>query len=145
MANLCPLVDCLQIPLDEEYNRILIYSYTDNPNTPYDVFVLKRYNIPEEVPLYLHTELWEWEEDKYIRKGKLREEIIDKPAAKILTEKYLRYIVQTRPEDMNYKKDFNLKHALSITPYYQIGVGCRWNRAWVAYDAKGRNNPGQTG
>ena len=144
MTNLCPLVDCLQIPLDEEYNRILIYAYTDKPNTPYDTFILKRYNIPEEVPLYLHTELWEWEEDKYVRK-EMKEEVIDKPAAKVLTEKYLEYIVQARPEDMNYKKDFNYRHALSVTTYYQLGIGCRWNRAWAAYDAKGRDNPGQTG
>jgi hypothetical protein len=116
--------------LDEEYNRILIYAYTDNPNTRYDVFILKRYNIPEEVPLYLHTELWEWKEDKYIRKW-MKEEEIDKPAAKILTEKYLRYIIQARPEDMNYRKDFSYRHALSITSYYQLDVGCRWNRRWA--------------
>jgi hypothetical protein len=118
------------VPLDEEYNRIIVYAYTDNPNTRYDVFILKRYNIPEEVPLYLHTELWEWKEDKYIRKW-MKEEEIDKPAAKVLTEKYLRYIIQARPEDMNYRKDFSYRHALSITSYYQLDVGCRWNRRWA--------------
>ncbi len=137
MANLCPLVDCLQIPLDEEYNRILVYAYTDSPNTPYDVFILKRYDIPEVVPLYLHVELWEWEEDKYIKKG-FKEELIDKTAAKILTEKYLRFIVQPRKEDMNYKKDFKLRQALSITPYYQVGIGCRWNRTWARSETFGR-------
>lgn len=130
MINLYPLQDCLLIPLDGGFNRILIYAYTDNPNSPYDAFILRKYNIPEEIPLYLHEELWEWQEDKYVKK-ETKEELVDKDTAKILTEKYLRFIVQPRQEDMNYQKDFKYKQVLSVTPYYQIGLGCRWNRAWM--------------
>jgi hypothetical protein len=138
MIDLCPLdyllVDCVQIPLDEEFNRILIYAYTDSPDRPYDAFVSEEYDIPKEVPLYLHIELWEWEKDKYIRKWR-KEEKIGKEEAKILTERYLRFIVQLRPEDMSYRADYNLKQVLAITPYYQLEIGCRWNRAWLAFSS----------
>lgn len=118
MDNLCPLVDCLQVPLDEEFNRILIYTYTDNPTPSHDPSKdqekLKEYNIPDEFPLYLHIELWEWWEDTYIKK-EMKEELIDKAATKIITERYLRFII--RPG--------------KVLKYLSEGIGDRQSRIWI--------------
>jgi hypothetical protein len=136
---LYPLKDCIQDPLDENYDRILIYSYTDSPTKPCDGFAywMKNHDIYTEVPIYLHTELWEWDGERYIKKA-WREKIIEgftipnKEAMEIITEKYLYFIVKFREEDMNYKADFKLKHDL---PETSLGYGCKWNRRWAHDDA----------
>ena len=134
--NLRPLNDCIQIPLDDDYNEILIYYYTDSPNRSYDGFVRKRYKIPDEIPLYLCKELWKWEDGKYVKKER-SEELLKKKEAQILIKKYLRFMIPTHEWDMNYRsfyeKHKNYKHSLlhqSSTDYYNLGDGGRWNRAW---------------
>ena len=107
-----PKRDCTQIPLDEKFNAILIYSYTDSPDRPYDAFIYEQYNIPEETPLYLHMELWAWGGERYIKKEH-REELIPKEIAEELVEKHLKFIIPTHEADMSYKIDFEFKHKVS--------------------------------
>ena len=134
MANLYPLQDCLQIPLDEDFNRILLYVYVYNPTPLTDPFKekmrreeLEEHITPDEFPMYLNIELWEWQDDNYIKK-ETSEELISIDIAKIITKRYLRFIIQAQKEYIDYNRKYPL---LSRTPYYNIGIGCRWNRGWA--------------
>ena len=121
MIKLCPLQDCIQIPLDEVYNRILIYTYVDNPTHLRDpakqqkrLEKLKEYNIPDEFPLYLYIELWEWQDDTYVKK-EMKEIMLKKKTTEIVTEKYLRFTIRLG----------------RVLKYTTMGDGGRWNRGWA--------------
>jgi hypothetical protein len=134
--NLRILKDCIQVPLDEEYNEILIYYYTDSPNKPYDAFVRRRFNIPDEIPMYLYVELWKWNGKDYVRKDR-NEKVLGKRETKVLINKYLKFVVPKHEWDFSYndfyEKNKDYKHSVSEnvkSGYYNLGNGGRWNRAW---------------
>ena len=134
--DIYPLCDCLQLPLDNNYDRILVCYYTDSPSKPYDAFTRKMYKIPDETPLYLCTEVWQWEESRYNRIDR-SEKILPKEEAQALVKKYLRFIIPIHEWSLNYKDYYdkykNYKpslYHLDSTGYYNLGQGGRWNRAW---------------
>ena len=121
MFNLCPLVDCLQVPLDEEYNKIIIYTYIDNPIKFNDRFKekdrqdkLKEYDTSDEFPLYLNIELWEWQGDTYIKKA-MKEIMLKRETTQIITEKYLRFAIRSG----------------KLLKFISHGEGSKWKKGWT--------------
>jgi len=124
----------LLVPLDDDYDEIIIYYYTDAPNrhNPFALFVTEEY----ETPLYLCREMWVWHEGKYVRK-KRYEELLDKQIARALVKFHLRFVVPTHEWNMHYKsfydkyKDYipTLYHR-KVREYFNLGHGGRWNRTW---------------
>jgi len=134
--NIRPLSDCIQIPLDEEYNKIIIYYYTDAPTKPYDAFIRKKYNIENEIPLYICMELWKLDGTEYIKEESM-ERVLEVEETKALIKLYLRFMVPTHEWDFSYKTSYekykNYRHSLhysSSLSYYNLGNGTRWNRSW---------------
>jgi hypothetical protein len=131
-----PLKDCIQIPLDSDFNEVLIYYYTDSPDRPYDAFTRKKYDIPNETPLYLCIEHWKWDGAKYNKEERI-EELLEKEQTIALVKHHLKIVVPTHEWDFSYndyfeknkKFKYNLSHEL-LSPYYNLGEGCRWSRAW---------------
>lgn len=126
--NLSLLQDCLQVPLDEKYNKILLYFYTDAPISPHDQFVkrrIKEYYQHEEAPLFLRAELWVWQGEFY-KKKEMKEELIKREEAEEI-RKHLEVITRT-------KVNFKCKYVIDqYAPhnYYNLKDGARWCRGWL--------------
>ncbi len=90
MINLRPLKDCVQFAIDEKYNELTLYYYTERPPRPYDAFTRKKYNLAKEIPLYLYEEKWQWDaNEREYKKLTVVSEEMEKREAKILRAKYL--------------------------------------------------------
>ena len=130
--DIYPLQDCLLLTLDENFDRILLCFYTEDPVRPPDGPLqrkIKKYYEPEEIPMYLREEIWVWEEGDYVKED-MREELIEGNEYAEGIRKHFKYAIRYKVID---KCKSVIDHHATRN-YYNLGDGGRWCRGWTKSD-----------